>query len=74
MKAGKPLCELVKRIALHLNIPFTVGGGIGELKDIEALLAAGADKVSLNTAAIRNPGLDQPDGTELRKPVCCGGH
>jgi len=53
----KTFVQLVKRIALHLNIPFTVGGGISALADIEALLAAGADKVSLNTAAIRNPGL-----------------
>ena len=53
----KTFVQLVKRIALHLNIPFTVGGGISELVDIEALLAAGADKVSLNTAAIRNPEL-----------------
>ena len=53
----KTFVDLVKRIALHLNIPFTVGGGISELKDIEALLAAGADKVSLNSAAIRNPDL-----------------
>lgn len=53
----KTFVQLVKRIALHLNIPFTVGGGISELGDIEALLAAGADKVSLNTAAIRNPDL-----------------
>ncbi|HEX2395565.1 MAG TPA: imidazole glycerol phosphate synthase subunit HisF [Bacteroidales bacterium] len=53
----KTFVELVKRIALHLNIPFTVGGGISELKDIEALLAAGADKISLNSAAIRNPDL-----------------
>jgi imidazole glycerol-phosphate synthase subunit HisF len=53
----KTFVQLVKRIALHLNIPFTVGGGISELSDIEALLAAGADKVSLNTAAIRDPGL-----------------
>jgi len=53
----KTFVELVKRIALHLNIPFTVGGGISELKDIEALLAAGADKISLNTAAILNPEL-----------------
>jgi cyclase len=53
----KTFVELVKKIALHLNIPFTVGGGISELKDIEALLAAGADKVSLNSAAICNPGL-----------------
>jgi cyclase len=53
----KTFVELVRRIALHLNIPFTVGGGISELKDIESLLAAGADKVSLNSAAIRNPDL-----------------
>ncbi len=53
----KTFVDLVKRIALNLNIPFTVGGGISELKDIEALLAAGADKVSLNSAAIRNPDL-----------------
>jgi cyclase len=53
----KTFVQLVKRIALHLNIPFTVGGGIGALSDIEALLAAGADKVSLNSAAIRNPEL-----------------
>ncbi len=53
----KTFVQLVKRIALHLNIPFTVGGGISELSDIEALLAAGADKVSINSAAIRNPDL-----------------
>jgi imidazole glycerol-phosphate synthase subunit HisF len=53
----KTFVELVKRIALNLNIPFTVGGGISELKDIEALLAAGADKVSINSAAIKNPNL-----------------
>ncbi len=53
----KTFVQLVKRIARHLNIPFTVGGGIGALTDIEALLAAGADKVSLNTAAIRTPEL-----------------
>jgi imidazole glycerol-phosphate synthase subunit HisF len=53
----KTFVDLVKRIALHLNIPFTVGGGISHLKDIEALLAAGADKISLNSAAIRDPEL-----------------
>jgi len=53
----KTFASLVKRIALHLNIPFTVGGGISDIHDIEALLAAGADKVSLNSAAIRNPQL-----------------
>jgi imidazole glycerol-phosphate synthase subunit HisF len=53
----KTFVDLVKRIAQHLNIPFTVGGGISDLKDIESLLAAGADKISLNSAAIRNPEL-----------------
>jgi cyclase len=53
----KTFVQLVKRVAHNLNIPFTVGGGISELKDIEALLSAGADKVSINSAAIRNPGL-----------------
>ncbi|HQK37849.1 MAG TPA: imidazole glycerol phosphate synthase subunit HisF [Bacteroidales bacterium] len=49
--------DLVRRIARHLNIPFTVGGGISELADAEALLMAGADKISINTSAVQNPGL-----------------
>lgn len=53
----KTFVDLVKRIALNLNIPFTVGGGISAISDIEALLNAGADKVSINSAAIRNPEL-----------------
>ncbi len=53
----KTFADLVKRIAQHLNIPFTVGGGIGALQDIEKLLAAGADKVSINSAALRDPSL-----------------
>lgn len=53
----KTFVELVRRIAKNVNIPFTVGGGISALEDIEALLAAGADKVSINTAAIKYPGL-----------------
>jgi cyclase len=53
----KTFVELVKRIARELNIPFTVGGGISEIKDAEALLSAGADKVSINSSAVRNPQL-----------------
>ncbi|MBN1116512.1 MAG: imidazole glycerol phosphate synthase subunit HisF [Bacteroidales bacterium] len=53
----KTFAELVKRIAQNINIPFTVGGGISELSDIERLLSAGADKVSINSAAIRKPEL-----------------
>jgi cyclase len=53
----KTFVDLVKRIAREINIPFTVGGGISELKDAEALLSAGADKVSINSSAVRNPKL-----------------
>ncbi len=48
---------LVERIARHINIPFTVGGGISSLEDAARLLGAGADKVSINSAAIREPQL-----------------
>lgn len=53
----KTFVELVQRIAQHINIPFTVGGGISELKDAEALLNAGADKISINSSAVKNPSL-----------------
>jgi imidazole glycerol-phosphate synthase subunit HisF len=53
----KTFAELVTRIAHVLNIPFTVGGGIGSVADVTRLLDAGADKVSVNSAAIRRPDL-----------------
>lgn len=53
----KTLSELVTRIARHVNIPFTVGGGISSVEDVTVLLNAGADKVSVNTAAFKNPQL-----------------
>lgn len=53
----KLFSELVKRIAEHLNIPFTVGGGINEPADADVLLNAGADKISVNSSAVRNPSL-----------------
>ncbi len=53
----KTFVDLVKRIAQNLDIPFTVGGGISEIRDAEALLAAGADKISINSSAVRNPQL-----------------
>ena len=49
--------ELVKRIALGIDIPFTVGGGIGSVEDAARLLDAGADKVTVNRAALANPSL-----------------
>lgn len=53
----KTLVELVKRIAANINIPFTVGGGISTVEDVAVLLQNGADKVSVNTAAFKNPAL-----------------
>lgn len=53
----KTFVDLVKKIAREINIPFTVGGGISELRDAEALLSAGADKISINSSAVKNPQL-----------------
>ena len=53
----KTLISIVREVAKTIRIPFTVGGGISELSDIEALLKAGADKVSLNSAIVKNPEL-----------------
>lgn len=53
----KTLVELVKNIATQLNIPFTVGGGINAIENVGALLDAGADKISINSAAVNDPDL-----------------
>ena len=53
----KTLVELVKNIAKEVNIPFTVGGGISKVEDVAALLNAGADKISINSAAVKDPEL-----------------
>lgn len=53
----KTTIEMVKSVARQLNIPFTIGGGISEIADAEALLNAGADKISINSAAVKNPQL-----------------
>lgn len=53
----KTLSELVTRIAKHINIPFTVGGGISSVEDVSVLLNCGADKISVNSAAVKNPQL-----------------
>ena len=55
----KTLIELVKRVAANINIPFTVGGGISSVEDVSVLLQHGADKVSVNTSAFKNPQLIQ---------------
>lgn len=56
-EARKTLIELVRKVASNIFMPFTVGGGIRGIDDIRALLNAGADKVSINTAAVNNPRL-----------------
>ncbi|MGO1242465.1 MAG: imidazole glycerol phosphate synthase subunit HisF [Sphingobacterium sp.] len=53
----KTTIDLVSAVARQINIPFTIGGGINELADAEILLNAGADKISINSAAVRNPKL-----------------
>ncbi len=53
----KTLCELVNRISHHINIPFTVGGGISSIEDVSVLLQNGADKISVNTSAFKRPEL-----------------
>jgi imidazole glycerol-phosphate synthase subunit HisF len=53
----KTLADLVRKIAREINIPFTVGGGISTLEDVDLLIKSGADKVSINSAAVRYPEL-----------------
>lgn len=55
LEKRKTLVDLVKRIAQHINIPFTIGGGIATVEDVFACLNAGADKVSINSAAVKHP-------------------
>uniref|UniRef100_UPI003FEE57E2 imidazole glycerol phosphate synthase subunit HisF n=1 Tax=Prevotella sp. TaxID=59823 RepID=UPI003FEE57E2 len=66
----KTFAETVTRIAAEINIPFTVGGGINELADVERLLYAGADKVSVNSAALRSPGLIDDIARRFGSQVC----
>lgn len=57
IEGRKTFVETIKAVAQNINIPFTVGGGIGAIKDVYPLLRNGADKVSINSAAVRNPAL-----------------
>ncbi len=66
----KTFTEVVKRVAANINIPFTVGGGINELKDVDRLLNAGADKVSINSSALRNPKLIEEIAQNFGTQVC----
>lgn len=66
----KTFTDMVTRVAQQVNIPFTVGGGINELSDVERLLYAGADKVSVNSAAIRRPELIEEIANRFGSQVC----
>ncbi len=66
----KTFTDMVSRVAAAVNIPFTVGGGIGELKDVDRLLNAGADKVSVNSAALRRPELIDEITHHFGSQVC----
>lgn len=66
----KTFTDMVKKVAANISIPFTVGGGINELKDVERLLSAGADKVSINSSAIKNPRLIEDIAKNFGQQVC----
>lgn len=66
----KTFTELVKKVAAKVDIPFTVGGGINEVRDVDRLLSAGADKVSINSSAIRNPELIEDITRYFGSQVC----
>ncbi len=66
----KTFTDLVKRVAENISIPFTVGGGINELSDVNRLLEAGADKVSINSSAIRHPHLIDEIAFHFGSQVC----
>ena len=66
----KTFAEMVTRVAAEVHIPFTVGGGINELADVDRLLSAGADKVSVNSAALRRPELISEISGHFGAQVC----
>lgn len=66
----KTFADMVERVAAEISIPFTVGGGISELADVERMLSAGADKVSINSAALRRPELINEIASHFGSQVC----
>lgn len=70
VEGRKTFTELVKKIASEINIPFTVGGGISSLEDVDRLLNAGADKISINSAALRRPELISEIAGRYGSQVC----
>lgn len=66
----KTFKDMVSRVAREISIPFTVGGGINQLEDVTVLLNAGADKVSVNSAALRRPELISEITSQYGSQVC----
>lgn len=66
----KTFTHMVSKVAAQLSIPFTVGGGIHELADVDRLLSAGADKISINSAALRHPSLIDEIASHFGSQVC----
>lgn len=66
----KTFTDMVTRVAQRISIPFTVGGGINELRDVERMLQAGADKVSINSAALKRPELIREIAQHFGSQVC----
>ena len=66
----KTLADMVRRVARNISIPFTVGGGIGSIEDVENLLNAGADKISINSSALYHPQLIEDIAKRFGSQVC----
>lgn len=70
VEGRKTFADMVTRVAKEINIPFTVGGGINSIDDVDRLLSAGADKISVNSAAIRNSQLIDDIAAKFGSQVC----
>ena len=70
--ARNTVVDMVRRVAEKVFIPFTVGGGIRTIDDFKVLLREGADKISINSAALLNPGLIKEAADQIRTSVRCG--
>ena len=66
----KTFTDMVQKVAAEVDIPFTVGGGISELRDVDRMLSAGADKISINSAALRRPQLIDEIASHFGSQVC----
>ena len=73
-EARKTVADVVRKTVQQVFVPVTVGGGIRTLEDFQELLRAGADKISVNSAAVKDPTPHLPCGGAVRQPVRGAGH